>query len=171
MALGKSQFIGTAGQYYVSYGLAVREIHASLTVGNAPSVDILVASPSGERSLSLQVKTSRNAYRSNRYGREGSEWDVGGSAIDKCHENLWYAFVDLHEFSDGWAPEVYFVPSYWVGKFVKQSFSRKMYFLPSTAYDISREKWGYVKSYLTGVPEISQWATSWPEGKLVRWGI
>jgi len=32
MAKGRSQFVGTAGQYYVSYGLAVRQIHAGITV-------------------------------------------------------------------------------------------------------------------------------------------
>jgi len=170
MAIGKSQFVGTAGQYYVSYGLAVREIHASLTIGNAPSVDILVASVEGQKSLSIQVKTSRNAYRPCRYGREGYEWDVGASGINKCHENLWYAFVDLMERGDGWQPEVFFVPSYWVGQFVKEDFSRKMFFLPTTANDISREKWDYVSRYLDGDPEIISWATSWDEKRLVRWG-
>jgi len=136
MAIGASQFTGTAGQYYVSYGLAVRNIHASLTVGNAPSVDILAASPNGERALSIQVKTSQNAYRKCRWGREGHEWDAGGSVIGKCYPNLWYAFVDLRNDGKGWCPEVFFVPSFWVGQFVKEDFSRKLYFLPSTADDI-----------------------------------
>ena len=170
MAIGKSQFVGAAGQYYVSYGLAVREIHASLTVGNAPSVDILAANASGQRSLSIQVKTSRNSFRNNRYGREGHEWDTGASVIGKCHENLWYAFVDLREDGSSWNPEVFFAPSFWVGQFVKEDFSRKMYFLPSTANDISKERWDFVSGYLDGDSQVSKWATTWPEEKLVRWG-
>ena len=31
MAKGRSQFTGTAGQFFVAYGLTVREIHASQT--------------------------------------------------------------------------------------------------------------------------------------------
>jgi hypothetical protein len=170
MAIGRSQFIGAAGQYFVSYGLAVREIHASLTVGNAPSVDILAASAHGEKSLSIQVKTSRNSYRGCRYGREGNEWDVGGSVIGKCHENLWYALVNLKESESGWNPEVFFVPSFWVGQFVKADFSRKMYFLPTTAHDITKDRWDLVSRYLGGDPEVARWATTWPEDKLVRWG-
>ena len=170
MATGRSQFVGAAGQYFVSYGLAVRQIHASLTVGNAPSVDILAASALGQNSLSIQVKTSRNAYRGCRYGREGHEWDVGTSVIDKCHVNLWFALVDLREGDSCWNPEVFFVPSFWVGQFVKQDFSRKLYFLPSTADDISKERWDYVSRYLSGDLDVAAWATTWPEEKLVRWG-
>lgn len=170
MPIGKSQFIGSAGQYYVSYCLAVRQIHASITVGNAPSVDVLAASADGQRSLSIQVKTSRNAYRGNRYGSEGHEWDAGASVIGKRFENLWYAFVDLREDGNQWNPEVFFVPSFWVGDFVKEDFSRRLYFLPSTANDITLEKWDYVKGYLNMDPNITTWATTWPEDKLVRWG-
>jgi hypothetical protein len=172
MSIGRSQFTGTSGQYYVSYGLAVREIHASLTIGNAPSVDIIVASGNGQKSLSIQVKTSRFAYRRCRYGNEGHEWDVGSSAINKCYENLWYAFVDLREKPNGceWNPEVFFVPSFWVGSFVKENFSRKMYFLPTSADEISKEKWDFVQRYLNNDPEITAWASSWDEKRLIRWG-
>ena len=73
MATGKSQFVGTAGQFFVSYGLSVREINAAITLGNAPSVDLMASSADGKKTISIQVKTSRNAYRRNRYGFEGYE--------------------------------------------------------------------------------------------------
>jgi hypothetical protein len=95
MARGRAQFTGTAGEFYVAYGPAIREIRASLTLGNAPSVDILVSSENGCRTLSLQVKTARNAYRRNRYGHELHEWDVGASVIGNHAERFSYAFVDL----------------------------------------------------------------------------
>ena len=82
MGTGKSQFTGTAGQFYVAYGLSIREINAAITLGNAPSVDLMASSSDGKRTLSIQVKTSRNAYRRNRYGHEGYEWDVSKSVIN-----------------------------------------------------------------------------------------
>ena len=97
MAKCRPQFVGAAGQFYLSYGLAVREINASLTLENAPSVDVLASSPDGCYSLSFQVKTTRKAHRRSRHGSEGYEWDVGASVIGKHRESFWYAFIDLQE--------------------------------------------------------------------------
>lgn len=169
MATGKSQFIGAAGQFYLSYGLAVREINASLTLDNAPSVDVLASSPDGRHSLSFQVKTSRNAYRRNRYGSEGYEWDVGASVIGKYRGSFWYAFVDLKEHDKGWNPRVFFVPSRWVAEFVKPDWSRFMYLLPITAQDLTLERWDLVKAYFAGDKVASDWANDWPEDKLIKW--
>jgi hypothetical protein len=48
------------------------------------------------------------------------------SAVDKCHERLWQALVDLRENENGWNPEVFFVRSFLVGQFVKADFSRML---------------------------------------------
>ena len=170
MATGKSQFIGASGQFYLAYGLAVREINASLTLGNAPSVDVLASSPDGRHSLSFQVKTSRKAYRRNRYGTEGYEWDVGRGVIGKYHESFWYAFIDLQESKGNWTPVVFFVPSRWVAEFVKPDWSRFMYFMPTTAKDLTFEHWDIVKGYLAGERDAVDWANDWPQDKLVKWG-
>ena len=171
MAVGKSQFVGAAGQYYLSYGLAVREINASLTLGNAPSVDVLASSSDGRHVLSFQVKTSRNAYRRNRYGSEGYEWDVGSGVIGKHRESFWYAFVDLQEHEHGWNPRIFFVPSRWVAEFVKPDWTRSMYFLPITAQELTLERWDMVRGYLSGEENARVWANDWPEDKLVKWGV
>ena len=171
MAKGKSQFVGTAGQFYLAYGLAVRQINASLTIGNAPSVDVLASSPDGRYSLSFQVKTSRNAYRRNRYGSEGYEWDVGAGVIGNHRESFWYAFVDLQEHEDTWSPVIFFVPSRWVAEFVKSDWSRYMYFLPTTAKDLTFERWDLVRDYLAGENVAVDWANNWPQEKLVKWGM
>jgi len=170
MAIGKSQFTGAAGQYFVSYALSVRGIHASLTLGNAPGVDLLAADSEGRNALSIQVKTSRNAYRTKRYGREGHEWDVGACAVGKHTPNLWYALVDLRESESGFSPEVFIVPSLWVGEFVKPDFSRKIYFLPTTADELARERWDHLQRFLDGDADVTHFATTWPEDRLVRWG-
>ncbi len=170
MATGKSQFVGTAGQFYVAYGLSVREINAAITLGNAPSVDLMASSANGKRTVSIQVKTSRNAYRSKRYGREGYEWDVNKGVIEKWHESFWYAFVNLQENDNEWRPKVFFVPSQWVAKFVKPNWSRFMYFLPTTAQELTYERWDILSSYLNGEQTAINWANDWPIKKLVKWG-
>lgn len=116
MSRGRAQFVGAAGQFYLAYGLALREINASLTLGNAPSVDVLASSHDGRYVLPFQVKTSRNAYRRNRYGREGFEWYVNADVIGKHRESFWYAFVDLQEQDKTWKPRIFFIPSRWVAE-------------------------------------------------------
>ena len=94
---GQAQFIGAAGQHYVAYCLGVRYIHAGITLGNVPDVDLIVAKPDGSAALSLQVKTSRGAYCHNHFGKEVCQWPVGEAAVNRCSDRLWYAFVDLQE--------------------------------------------------------------------------
>jgi len=124
---GRSQFVGAAGQHFVAYCLSVRGIHAAITLGNVPDVDVdvdvVIAKPDGSIALSIQVKTSRWAYRPNRYGKERCEWDVGGSAVNRWSENLWYSFVDFQEEGNppSWKPRVFIVPSLWVAKYVYAS--------------------------------------------------
>lgn len=170
MTTGRSQFVGTAGQFYVAYGLSVREINAAITLGNAPSVDLMASSADGKRTLSIQVKTSSYAYRRKRYGEEGYEWDVNKGVIGKYHESFWYAFVDLQAEDDGWSPQVFFVPSQWVAKFVKPDWSRFMYFLPIRVSDLTLERWDLVQNYLNGDLEAIDWANDWPEERLIKWG-
>lgn len=169
MAKGKTQFVGAAGQFYLAYGLAVREINASLTLGNAPSVDVLASSHDGRYSLSFQVKTSRNAYRQKRYESEGYEWDVGASVIGKHRDSFWYAFIDLQEHKEGWDPIVFFVPSRWVAEFVKPDWTRFRYFLPTTVKNLTCERWDLVQGFLAGEKSAIDWANNWPEDKLVKW--
>lgn len=170
MAAGKSQFVGAAGQFFVAYGLSVREINVAVTPGNAPGVDVMASSADGKRAVAIQVKTSRNAYRKNRYGREGYEWDVSKSVIGNHSESFWYAFVNLQEQDGAWSPDVFFVPSRWVAEFVKPDWSRFMYFLPTTARDLTLNRWDIFENYLEADHEAISWANSWPEELLVKWG-
>ncbi len=170
MGKGSSQFVGAAGQYYLAYSLAVRHINAGLTLGNAPGVDVLASSFYGGNTISFQVKTSRNAYRVNRYGHEGYEWFVGAGAIDNYHHSFWYAFIDLEEKQGEWDPTVFFVPSRWVAGFVKPEWKMKMYFLPTSVNHLTYERWDLVEQFLAGEQSAIDWAKSWPTDMLVRWG-
>lgn len=170
MAQGRPQFIGAAGQYFVAYGLAVRQINAALTLGNAPSVDVLASSSDGTRTLALQVKTASFAYRRSRYGVEGYEWNVNAGVIGRHDEQFWYAFVDLQEEPSTWNPRVFFVPSRWVSEFVKADWSRYRYFLPHAVADLTLNRWDLVQDYLGDVQSAVAWAKDWPESRLVKWG-
>ncbi len=161
---GISQLTGLAGVYYVAYDLVVRNYHATITLRNAPFVDILVASNDGSIMLSLQVKTSRYAHRPRRYGFEVREWDVGSSAVGHFSESFWYAFVDLQEEPNlSRNPIVFLVPSLWVGNFIKADFSRKMFLLRSQLWELCRERWDLIEGYLSGDPKTKEWCTTIPE--------
>lgn len=170
MAQGRNQFVGASGQFYLAYGLAAREINASITIGNAPSVDVYASSADGKTSMTFQVKTARNARLLRHYGSEGYEWDVGFGVIGKHSASFWYALVDLQASQQSFNPRVFFVPSLWVAQFVKPGFSRSLFFLPRKAEDDTLERWDRVRSYLNGEKEAIEWATTWPEEKLIRWG-
>jgi len=53
MAKRSGILVGTAGVYFVASQLAARGFHAAPTFGNAPSVDLLVASLDGKSSLCI----------------------------------------------------------------------------------------------------------------------
>jgi hypothetical protein len=160
---GQSQFVGSAGQYYLAYSLTVRGFHAAITLGNVPDVDVVVANPDGSRLLAVQVKTSRWAYRPNRYGYEMREWHVGSSAVGRSAEGLWYAFIDLQETSAAErSPVVYFVPSLWVSSMVKHDWSLKMYMLRSVLWRDCEERWDRVSGYLGNDPDTMAWCRGVP---------
>lgn len=100
-------------------------------------------------SCSIQVKTSKNAYRKNCHGNEGYQFDVGVSVIEKWSINLWYAFVDLQQQNDlSFKPQVFIVPSKWISDFVKPDFTRKVFFLTKEVANLCLERWDYIKETL-----------------------
>jgi hypothetical protein len=110
----ESQIIGTGGTYYVMSQLAIRGYHASCTFGNAPFVDILVASHDGHKTISIQVKTARNARRWKGNLVNELQWTLGWKSAKHSTPNLFYAFIDLKNLSDTEPPDVYIIPSTWV---------------------------------------------------------
>ena len=114
MAKRSGILIGTAGVDHVASQLAQQGFHAAVTFGNAPSVDILVASRDGSSTISLQVKTSHWALRTRGRGHNKQphhyEWDVGQKSATLNHPDLFFAFVDL-KLGKSELPEVFIVPS------------------------------------------------------------
>ena len=94
----------------------------------------------------------------------------GRIRFGKHSQSLWYAFIDLRKDSNECDPRVFFVPSRWVAEFVKPDFSRFVYFLPTTAQDLTLERWDLVQGFLSGDKSAIDWANDWPQEKLVKWG-
>jgi hypothetical protein len=125
------QFTGVAGVHFVASRLNFLCFHAVPTTRNVGGPDLLVSSPDGFQSLTIQVKTTRLALRTR--GGRGKEkkpyelqWDVGPKSRKLNNPNLWFAFVDLKEFQG--IPDIYFVPSKVVfAYFYHRSWSRFRY--------------------------------------------
>jgi hypothetical protein len=115
-------FLGSAGVFYVMSQLAVREFHAACTHGNAPSIDIIVANKAGSRSISIQVKSARNAMRWK--GSAGNkapnklDFTLGYKATQFNSPALFFAFVDFLNSNEA-RPVTYLVPSTWVHGFCR----------------------------------------------------
>jgi hypothetical protein len=164
MGRGRSQFIGVAGVYYLGYSLSVRGLHAALTMGNAPDVDVLVAAAGGGETLSLQVKTARWAHHAKWYGREVRAWHVSADAPGKSNPRLWYAFVDLQEeAAKKWTPRAFLVPSFWVASYVRPEWSPKMFSLPRALWLQTEERWDRIIGALNGEAEVATWASKVPD--------
>ena len=161
MAKGKSQFYGTAGVYYVAYCLSIRHHHAAITLGNAPDVDIVVASGNGARLLSLQVKTRWSGCRCKWYGHDVWQWDAGAGAVGHHSPSFWYALVDMRE-KENERPDVFLVPSIWVATTIGADWTRKIYPLKTACELLCRERWDWVKKFLEDDPAAMQWATTIP---------
>jgi len=163
---GRSQYIGLAGEHYVAYSLLVRRFHASVVGGNVPNIDVLVSSGDGYNQISLQVKTSRSAYRPKLWGYEVYQWDVGRSAIGRHSPNHWYAFVDLQEKNaSAWTPTVYLVPSFWVNAWVSHcpDSPRQMYPLKAAASDLCKGRWDYLPKLFARDPTVMRLTEAVPK--------
>ena len=112
---GAGQLTGTAGTYYVMAQLAARGYHASCTFGNAPNVDILVASADGGRLISIQVKTANEARRGNPV--KELQWMLGLKAAKQSNPHLFFAFVDFKSLDATTPPDVYVIPSAWIKEY------------------------------------------------------
>jgi hypothetical protein len=150
-----SQFISTAGTYYVMHKLAMNEIHASCTFGNAPNVDILASSIDGSKSISIQVKTSSCAIRWKGRGQDKKpdhlEWNLGLKAAKTSLENLFFTFVDLDDDYDG-GTVVYIVPSKFIFEYFEgwvDDLKWVRFHIPLNEILPFKENWEIVRKALT----------------------
>jgi len=125
MAKRSGILVGTACVYFVASQLAAHGLHAAVTFGNAPHVDILVGLADGAATLPLQVKTSYRALRTRGRGEDKHpdhyEWDVGARSGKLNQVDLFFAFVDLKARS-GELPDVFVIQSRVVFKYFEPYF-------------------------------------------------
>lgn len=132
MASVATALTAAAGEHFVAYKLSAMGFPVALTRGGSPAVDLMVGDLSGKRVVSLQVKTSRWAWRAKVRKPEDShwEWDVGRRALDLRGERLLYAFVDLRwQDNEASVPCVFIVPSIDVAEWLDPSFTRFMFWI------------------------------------------
>ncbi len=111
--------IGLTGEYYTLARLSANGFVAALTLGNAKSVDILVANQDLHKLYKVEVKTtSRKPAKESLFGK--TPFYI--YAMSEKHEtiaehNLIYVFVVLEKPNDN--PRFFVVPSKTVAKYVK----------------------------------------------------
>ena len=114
-----SSLIGSAGVYFVAARLNAMNIQCAPTFGSVPSVDILASNIDGSALVSLQVKTTSLGLRHRGRGAEKKphhyEWDIGWKSATLNKPNLFFALVDLKNFSE--LPDVFIVPSNVIAKY------------------------------------------------------
>ena len=117
--------IGATGNFYVMARLAYENLHAACTFGNAPNIDILVSSKSGDKSVAIQVKTSAYARRGKGKKENNQkllDWPISYKSALQKTPNLFFVFVDLWgqncQTEDGdinkvkfWQPTCYIISS------------------------------------------------------------
>lgn len=162
MARSIRQFVGTAGTYFVAHCLSVRQLHAAITLGNAPGVDIIAAKADGSSALSIQVKSRWSGCRCRWYKHEVWQWDVGKGAVGHSSERLLYALVDYAE-SETVHPSVFLVPSKWVAETVGADWSRFIFPLRVECEKLTRERWDLLLGLLDNQADAIAWATSVPQ--------
>lgn len=84
MKLSK-QLSGIAGEYYVAAELSRRGYLAAITLRNSDGVDILASNESGEKTFSVQVKTTQNKRK----------WILGKKVEEDKAVNKFYVFVNI----------------------------------------------------------------------------
>lgn len=84
MKLSK-QLSGITGEYYVAAELSRRGYLAAITLRNSDGIDILASNESGEKTFSIQVKTTQNKRK----------WILGKKVEEDNTVNKFYVFVNM----------------------------------------------------------------------------
>src|SRR3990172_9316203 len=86
---------GCAGEHFVAYRLSAMGYLVALTRGGAPSVDLMVGTPDGKKTVTIQVKTANKAFL--KYKKRAKDncwyWRVNPKAKDLAGKSVFYAFV------------------------------------------------------------------------------
>ena len=115
---------GATGEFYVAAYLSALNLVVALPRGGVPSSDLLVTTPNGSKTISLQVKTATQPENSHRRYGDYLTWAVSTKSRAINSENHWYVFVALRDWPTGNHPELYFVPSCDVAESLKSEWNK-----------------------------------------------
>lgn len=101
-----SLLAGVAGEYFVAAELSRRGYIASITLRNTKGIDIVCSNQEATKTVSIQVKTTRDSTRS---------WILDKKADNFRAKNLFYVFVTLNNGLT--APDYFVIPSEIVAKY------------------------------------------------------
>lgn len=153
-----SALTGACGTYFVASMLAFRNIHAAVTVGNAPYVDLIAGSVDGSASVTIQVKTTEWAVRLRGRGENRKphhyEWDVGRKSALANNPELMFAFVDLKRMEE--QPDVFIVPSLTLTEcFARFGELKRWRYHPSIEEaEMSKNEWKIIENFLESGNEV-----------------
>ena len=106
----ETTLVGVAGEYLVAGELTLRGLLASITMRNSRGIDIIVSSPEGKSSASIQVKTNSSG---------STTWILNKKAEKYKSDNHYYVFVALSELET--RPSFHIVPSIVVAKYIRST--------------------------------------------------
>jgi hypothetical protein len=100
-----------AGEHFVAYRISAMDYLVALTRSGSPSIDLMVATADGKKTVTIQVKTAKKAFFPPTKKHPGFwEWIIGSQkAKDLRGESVFYAFVDLK--GGAGEPDVFIVPA------------------------------------------------------------
>ena len=133
------KLLGDAGEHYVAFELARRGISPAMLSTNTKGADLL-ATISGKRVVSIQVKSSRGA-------NNPTSWEVGSNKPE-ISETFFYIFLNVWE--DFFRPiEVFIVPSTNVVEKVNWDGVRPVFRINKNELDKYRNNWAQIAEKLS----------------------
>lgn len=92
--------------------MSAQNLVVALPRGGVPTSDLLVTTPSGGKTISLQIKTATQPENKHKKYGNYLTWAVSAKSRAISCGSHWYVFVDLKKWpSSQDSPELYFVPS------------------------------------------------------------
>lgn len=94
------QLSGIAGEYFVAAEISRRGYLAAITLRNSDGIDILVSNLNGDKSISIQVKSTQNKRK----------WVLTQKVENENSDKKYYVFVNIPSDKD-LSPEYFIIKS------------------------------------------------------------
>jgi hypothetical protein len=154
----EAQIAAIAGEHHVAHKIAMLGFIPTLVRQRMPRIDLLVSSAKGDRTVSVQVKSTFSAMREpSSPGKSSPTFDLrfplGHRAVTSSEGTTFFCFVDLRRASPSAVPDVYVVPATLLkheydGVYLRK-YSQLHYQRPWQAMQPYRNNWEPITNALT----------------------